>query len=276
MDNDPHFIVNVKGLETSVCFDVMGKQGDIFNLLFDDVTGILVNAEVISEKVKRTNKNVAKTNKTSNNTKHGNETNNTTYDIKTYLGKIIIKSSRFRLIISPYRWKFNKVTKSWRGSQTISSRKTKIVIDGTGKVLLVMFPNKITLLVIRHMRTKSQLQSGKVNFLGFYIADDRGFSMNTHGLLGQFIYRNIVLEKKRKLSDGKIRGKLVIDGNTKKTRKVVATLGKRRNLSTDKLIHCWMIQNNGKRLIDGNYTDYLMASLYSTKTNRRHIRRQHV
>lgn len=78
------------------------------------------------------------------------------------------------------------------------------------------------------------------------------------------------------MSEGKIRGRLVIDGNTKKTRKVVATLGKRRNLSTDKLIHCWMVQNNGKRLIDGNYTDYLMESLYSTKTNRRHIRRQHV
>lgn len=145
----------------------------------------MVNAEVISEKVKKINKKVTKMNKTSNYTKGGNETNETTYEIKTYLGKIIIKSSSFRLIISPYRWKFNKVKKSWRGSQTISARKTKIVIDGTGRVLLVMFPNKITLLVIRHMRTKSQLQSGKVNFLGFYIADDRGFSMNTHGLLGK-------------------------------------------------------------------------------------------
>lgn len=38
-DSDPHFIVNVKGLDYAICFDVMGKEGDVYRLLYDKYSG---------------------------------------------------------------------------------------------------------------------------------------------------------------------------------------------------------------------------------------------
>ena len=39
VDNDPHFIVLVRGLEEGVCFDVDGTPGDTFQLIYDGVSG---------------------------------------------------------------------------------------------------------------------------------------------------------------------------------------------------------------------------------------------
>ena len=43
VDNDPHFIVHMKGIDTSVCFDIMGIPGDIINLVRDEISGKWVN-----------------------------------------------------------------------------------------------------------------------------------------------------------------------------------------------------------------------------------------
>jgi len=38
-DSDPHFIVNAKGLEYAICFDVMGEEGDVYQLINDKYSG---------------------------------------------------------------------------------------------------------------------------------------------------------------------------------------------------------------------------------------------
>lgn len=38
-DSDPHFIVNVKGLDYAICFDVMGEEGDVYKLITDAYSG---------------------------------------------------------------------------------------------------------------------------------------------------------------------------------------------------------------------------------------------
>ena len=38
-DSDPHFIVKVKGLKYAICFDVMGEQGDVYQLIKDKYSG---------------------------------------------------------------------------------------------------------------------------------------------------------------------------------------------------------------------------------------------
>lgn len=45
-DNDPHFVVQVPGLELPFCFDIHGSPGDVFSLVRDQHSGILVNGEV--------------------------------------------------------------------------------------------------------------------------------------------------------------------------------------------------------------------------------------
>ena len=53
-------------------------------------------------------------------------------------------------------------------------------------------------------------------------------------------------------------GRLRVTGNTTKPRKVMATLGHRMNLATNKTVSCWMVQHNGAGLLDGNVTDYML------------------
>lgn len=47
VDNDPHFIVRINGLATSVCFDVMGLPGDVLKLVEDNISGISDKTEII-------------------------------------------------------------------------------------------------------------------------------------------------------------------------------------------------------------------------------------
>ncbi|KAK3101322.1 hypothetical protein FSP39_002680 [Pinctada imbricata] len=278
VDSDPHFIIRVKGLETSVCFDVMGTDGDVFNLVRDEISGIVVDATVAAATTRqRRGANHMQPRIDGASVDQGNQSNNETeVKVKTYLGSVLISGSRTMLEITPQQWKINGRVYKWKASQAVSSYKTKIVTDGTGKMIAIMFPHRITLLVVRHMRSKSQLRMGKIHFLGFYIVDDRGFSWHTHGLLGQFIYRRISLIKRKNIRGGKIRGKLKVEGNTRKSRKVVATLGKRLNLATNQHVSCWMVQKNGKRLLDGNYSDYIIRSKNVTISPRKFKRRRHV
>ncbi|XP_076106059.1 inter-alpha-trypsin inhibitor heavy chain H3-like isoform X1 [Mytilus galloprovincialis] len=243
VDNDPHFIVHMKGIDTSVCFDIMGIPGDIINLVRDEISGIVVNGIIVSNKrifIRKKRKE-----------------DDSSQELKTYLGSIVISGFGTHISITPERWILNGDVHKWLSSEVMTSYKTKIVTDGTGEMIVVMFPNRITLLVMKHTRTKSQKRAGKVDFLGFYIVEDRGFSESTHGLLGQFLYRKVTLEKKKTLKNGRTRGKLKVHGNTRKPRKVFASLGRRLNLATNSKIECWMVQNNGKRLLDGNYMDYI-------------------
>ncbi len=40
VDNDPHFVVSIGGLSDAVCFDINGKPGDTFQLIYDKITGM--------------------------------------------------------------------------------------------------------------------------------------------------------------------------------------------------------------------------------------------
>ena len=53
-------------------------------------------------------------------------------------------------------------------------------------------------------------------------------------------------------------GRLRVSGNTKRPRKVMASLGHRLNMATNQTVSCWMVQHNGGDLLDGNITDYLV------------------
>ncbi|ROT72315.1 putative inter-alpha-trypsin inhibitor heavy chain H5 [Penaeus vannamei] len=47
-DNDPHFVVQVPGVHLPLCFDLHGQNKDVFSLVRDHRSGIIVNGEVTS------------------------------------------------------------------------------------------------------------------------------------------------------------------------------------------------------------------------------------
>ena len=39
VDNDPHFMVMIDGISDGVCFDIDGRNGDVFQLIYDPING---------------------------------------------------------------------------------------------------------------------------------------------------------------------------------------------------------------------------------------------
>lgn len=249
-DSDPHFIVNVKGLDYAICFDVMGEEGDVYKLITDKYSALTVNAKVVA------NKNLDGKNHTLS---HDSE-------IKTFLGEITIKRWAFVVTVTPTKIRLMGETIDWTNGTTLSHGKTKIVVDQTATMVVIFFNDRVTFLIMRHLRPISLIRAGKVNFLGFYIVEYKGLSYHSHGLLGQFLHRSIIL-KKTKNRKGKLMGRLRVTGNTKKPRKVMATLGHRLNLASNTTVSCWMVQHNGGALIDGNITDYLIRRKHHKELN---------
>ena len=50
VDNDPHFIVSFNGSKEAVCFDITGKIGDVYQLLYDKKSGNATNTMLYSNK----------------------------------------------------------------------------------------------------------------------------------------------------------------------------------------------------------------------------------
>lgn len=155
----------------------LARTISLFSFSWSLLAGIVVNAKVA------TSSEGSRINSTS--TKHRNGTQESKSNLKTYFGEITISGDNSVINVSPDQWTVNGLPYNWRPAQTITVHRTKLVTDGTGKMIALMFPHKITLLIVRHMRTERQLEMGKIHFLGFYIVDDRGFSWYTHGLLGK-------------------------------------------------------------------------------------------
>ena len=79
-------------------------------------------------------------------------------------------------------------------------------------MVVVLFHDRIALLVMRHLRPKTLLKVGKVNFLGFYIVDFKGLSYHTHGLLGMayIVFTTFVLIVKCYCFSHKLSNKYII------------------------------------------------------------------
>lgn len=107
-------------------------------------------------------------------------------EIKTFLGEITIKRWRFLLTVTPLNLTIMGETIDWANGTTFKHSKTKIVIDQTGSMMIVMFDDKVSFLIMRHLKPDSLLRAGKVHFLGFYIVEHKGLSYYTHGLLGKY------------------------------------------------------------------------------------------
>ena len=114
-------------------------------------------------------------------------------EIKTFLGEIKVARWKFNINITPTNLTLNTETVDWSKGTTFSHGKTKVVIDKEGSMLVVIFKDKIAFLIMRHIRRKTLLRQGKVNFLGFYIVEHKGLSYHTHGLLGEYLAFLLVL-----------------------------------------------------------------------------------
>ncbi|XP_055724424.1 inter-alpha-trypsin inhibitor heavy chain H3-like [Salvelinus fontinalis] len=245
VDGDPHFMIELPEQEDALCFNIDDKPGTIFNLVRDQLAGILVNGQTIGDK------KVAPDGK-----------------VNTYFGRfgIVHQGLGVRLEVTTH-----DITVSQDGKQaklfwsdTTSLKGANMDLQVTkDSILTVTLRDSVRFVVILHKMWKQHPYHQ--DYLGFYTLDSHLLSPSVHGLLGQF-YHGVQFEVKD-MRPGEVPEKpdatMLVKGQ-----ELTVTRGWQRDFRWDvkngENIPCWFIHSNGNGLIDGNHTDYIMSGLFKT------------
>ncbi|XP_072017534.1 inter-alpha-trypsin inhibitor heavy chain H3-like [Amphiura filiformis] len=239
-DSDPHFLIHIPANDLSICFDISGNHGDVFNLLTDENLGIKVHGSIIS------------TGKSSPGHKHS----------RTYFGSMTIYIKSHTILLTPSHITIDKdlilpwdnhisvslasygVTELQSYIVSVTERRRVEVHNDDGGVVLVFVLHKV-----------KEDHEYKVDHLGFYVDQGEGLSPDVHGLIGQFQYKSIpVVPGSIQISKDH-----VVTAELRVINKHVKVLKRKRHNSLTKIHQpCWFTNSNGKGLIAGHYTDYLI------------------
>uniref|UniRef100_A0AAZ3PTP0 Inter-alpha-trypsin inhibitor heavy chain H3 n=1 Tax=Oncorhynchus tshawytscha TaxID=74940 RepID=A0AAZ3PTP0_ONCTS len=245
VDGDPHFMIELPEQEDALCFNIDDRPGTIFNLVRDQLAGVLVNGQTIGDK------KVAPDGK-----------------VNTYFGRfgIVHQGLGVRLEVTTH-----DITVSQNGKQaklfwsdTASLKGANLDLQVTkDRSLTVTLRDSVRFVVILHKVWKQHPYHQ--DYLGFYTLDSHLLSPSVHGLLGQF-YHGVQFEV-RDMRPGEEPEKpdatMLVKGQ-----ELTVTRGWQRDFSWDvkngENVPCWFIHSNGNGLIDGNHTDYIMSGLFKT------------
>ncbi|XP_034529761.1 inter-alpha-trypsin inhibitor heavy chain H2 [Notolabrus celidotus] len=243
VDNDPHFIVHLRGSDTHVCFNIDSKVGHILNLVSDPGTGLVVNGQLIGAKRMKKGKQ------------------------NTYFGTISVyyQPDGVSVTISTDSININDGTNNqtftWGATADIAQDGVRISIVRNSHVNVVI-NNNIQVMVLLHRVWKKNPIS--VDFLGIYIPNDNQYSPLAHGLIGQFNRdpELNVYDMHQGVDPLKPEATMEVKGNT-----LQVTRGWQKDYRLDNKrgsnIYCWFVHNSGKGFIDGHYTDYIVPNLNS-------------
>ncbi|XP_069823203.1 inter-alpha-trypsin inhibitor heavy chain H3-like isoform X2 [Dendropsophus ebraccatus] len=244
VDSDPHFVINFPQKNDSLCFNIQEEPGQILNLIEDKQSGIAVNGQLIGNK------------------KTANVISN-----ETYFGRIGIVNRQMKIRIEVTTDKItvlnhkNKKMFSWKKTGSISKEGFNLVVNKRSNVTF-SFEEGATFVIILHEVWKDHPVHR--DFLGFYTLDHHTFSPEVHGLLGQFFHGIDYEISNVHKTDNPYKP----DATMKvKNKLLTVTRGVQRDYRKDLRngikIPCWFVHFNGKGLIDGTHTDYIVPDIFS-------------
>ncbi|CAJ1051410.1 inter-alpha-trypsin inhibitor heavy chain H3-like [Xyrichtys novacula] len=245
VDGDPHFMIELPDSNDALCFNINDKPGTIFNLVKDPKQGILVNGEVIGDKM------IPPDGK-----------------INTYFGRfgIIHQALGVRLMVSTQDVLVFQdgqlVRLQWSDSASLKGPNVDIVLT-KDRSLTVTLKDSVKFVVLLHKVWAKHPYHR--DYLGFYTLDTHLLSSSVHGLLGQF-YHGVEFEV-TDLRPGEVPEKpdatMFVKGQ-----QLNVTRGWQRDFRRDVKngdnVPCWFIHNNGTGLIDGEASDYTVSGLFKT------------
>ncbi|XP_040912921.1 inter-alpha-trypsin inhibitor heavy chain H5 [Toxotes jaculatrix] len=169
VDGDPHFVVQLPKLHQNLCFTVDGRANDILRLLEDPERGTIVDGHLIGAP-----------------SKHCAEDRPRTYfdhlTISTATGgsgDIMITVSLDTVVVEGEGRDVLPINQ--QGS--VTRQGVTVAVDNHRSCWIDLARDVRFLVLFHHYKHPSYLQMAH---LGFYIADGRGLSPSTQGLLGQF------------------------------------------------------------------------------------------
>ncbi|XP_074527146.1 inter-alpha-trypsin inhibitor heavy chain H3-like [Halichoeres trimaculatus] len=245
VDGDPHFMIELPDMDDALCFNINDKPGTIFNLVRDLKPGILVNGEVIGDKM------IPPDGK-----------------INTYFGRfgIVHQGLGVRLMISTTDilvFQDGQLVKLlWSDSASVKGPNVDIALT-KGRSLTVTLKDSVKFVILLHKVWEKHPYHR--NYLGFYTLDSHLLSSSVHGLLGQF-YHGVDFEV-TDLRPGEVPEKpdatMFVKGH-----QLNVTRGWQRDFRRDVKngdnVPCWFVHNNGTGLIDGQASDYIVSGLFKT------------
>uniref|UniRef100_A0A8C4QV35 Inter-alpha-trypsin inhibitor heavy chain 1 n=2 Tax=Eptatretus burgeri TaxID=7764 RepID=A0A8C4QV35_EPTBU len=243
VDNDPHVIINLPTSNLTVCFNIDDKEGTIFSLVSDELSGIAVNGQLINSK------------RPTSGSKH----------TSSYFGRLgLVLGPALLLEVSPDGLIFKDgETRSglnWAANVTLHRERLTLRVDANQRVTIEL--ELVTFVVLLHRVWKSHPEHR--DFLGFYTDPEAHLSSNTTGLLGQFVNEPEVEVFAIRQGPGydKPQGTMRIRGQ-----EFSVTRGLQKNYRRDQKhgepVACWFVHNHGKGLLRGRLSDYIVPSIFS-------------
>ncbi|CAL8368265.1 unnamed protein product [Lota lota] len=169
VDGDPHFVVQLPNMHQNLCFTVDGRARDVLRLLEDPERGIIVDGHLVGAPFKL-----------------GAEDRP-----RTYFHQLVISSSMGGSAGVMITLTLDAVVVEGEGRDILSVNQPgsvtrqgiSVAVDKQRNCWIEMAKDVRFLVLFHHYKHPSYLQ---VSHLGFYIANGRGLSSATEGLLGQF------------------------------------------------------------------------------------------
>uniref|UniRef100_A0A8C6V5M8 Inter-alpha-trypsin inhibitor heavy chain H3 n=1 Tax=Neogobius melanostomus TaxID=47308 RepID=A0A8C6V5M8_9GOBI len=231
--------------EDALCFNINAKPGTIFTLVKDQMSGVLVNGQIIGDKAVPPDGHIS-----------------------TYFGRfgIVHQTLGVNLEVSTQDISVfqngNWVKLLWSGTASLKGPNMDLLLT-KDRSLTVTLKDSVKFVILLHKVWKKHPYHR--DYLGFYTLDSHLLSPNVHGLLGQF-YHSIEFEVSN-LRPGQSPEKpdatMFVKGH-----ELNVTRGWqrdfRRAIKKGESIPCWFIHNNATGLIDGEATDYVVTGLFST------------
>ncbi|CAG6021920.1 inter-alpha-trypsin inhibitor heavy chain H6 isoform 2-T2 [Menidia menidia] len=185
VDGDPHFVVQLPKLSQNLCFTVDGRANDVLRLLEDPERGVIVDGHLMGAP-----------------SKQGVKGRSRTYFDQLTISVATGNSGDFMITLS-----LDSVIVEGEGRDTlpvnqqgsVTRQGVTVTVDNHQNCWIQLAKDLQFLVLFHYYKDPSYLQ---LAHLGFYIADGRGLSDSTQGLLGQFQHADIRVMLKNDHLDG--------------------------------------------------------------------------
>ncbi|XP_064155760.1 LOW QUALITY PROTEIN: inter-alpha-trypsin inhibitor heavy chain H6 [Anguilla rostrata] len=172
VDGDPHFVVWIPQLDESLCFTVDGRANDVLRLLEDPEKGIIVDGHLTYAP-----------------SKHGFEDQSRTYFDQLTIsvptgGGVVVRVTLDSVVLEGEGRELLPTDRP--GS--VARQGLRVAVDDHLRCWVELGWGLRFLILFHHYKHPTYLQIAHV---GFYVADGRGLSPLTQGLLGQFQHADI-------------------------------------------------------------------------------------
>ncbi|XP_067683851.1 inter-alpha-trypsin inhibitor heavy chain H3-like [Haliotis asinina] len=223
---DPHFMMFMEGLKYPICFDLLGKDKEIYQLIHDPHTDLTVNGRIGEGK---------------KHTRLGG--------FRTYLVEIAIMLHDLHLLVTRSNIALHEDSYSWENDFSITVPGARLFITQVTKrntKLSVVFDSGLQIDIVRHLHSASNSLGG--NFLNIELGNEKLLSEDSDGIIGQFIHKKIRLQTIT-YRNGHLVGHLrSVTGLERRHGR--ARIKHRHDPVFNETVSCWVLGDRARRLFD--------------------------